>query len=56
MNSSKNDKMVYKNMTDPLASLPKSHEKKYLPRQQTWTQGSMTPQQRQFIPVENISK
>jgi len=27
---------MYKNMNDPLAALPTSHTKKYLPRQQTW--------------------
>ena len=29
--------------SDPLASLPKSHEKKYLPRQQTWASGQQAP-------------
>jgi hypothetical protein len=30
----------YKGMPDPIAALPTSHTKKYLPRQQTWAPGS----------------
>ena len=39
------DEAVFKKMADPVAALPTSHTKKYLPRQQTWGAGGGSPTQ-----------
>ena len=39
------EEAVFKKMADPVAALPTSHTKKYLPRQQTWGAGAGSPTQ-----------
>ena len=36
------EEAIFKKIADPVAALPTSHTKKYLPRQQTWGSGSPT--------------
>jgi hypothetical protein len=36
------EEAIFKKIADPVAALPTSHTKKYLPRQQTWGAGSPT--------------
>jgi len=39
------EEAVFKKIGDPVAALPTSHTKKYLPRQQTWGAGGGSPTQ-----------